>query len=112
MALSCNINFFIAKILIRNLIARIQYELGMLDELKVELELHRHHLSDEKLTEDRRQHLKTFITVMRRLGDLRRTYNDEKLMQLSDFVDAQKSFANRRWFQEKIRELRETTFNE
>jgi hypothetical protein len=105
MALSCNIPFFVSKILIRNLVARAQYELDMPDELQVELQAHQHHLRDEKLTEDRRQHLQTFITVMRQLGELKGNYNAKKLKQLSEQVEMQKGFANKKWFQEKIREL-------
>ncbi len=70
MAVSCKIPFPVAKILIRNLVARIQYELGMLEEMYTELETHRHHLKDENLGEDYRLKLYTFTTVLRQLGEL------------------------------------------
>jgi hypothetical protein len=77
----------------------------MLDELEVELYAHRHHIKDEKLTEERRDHLETFITVMKQLAELKGNYNRGKLINLSRQVDGHKGFANKKWFQEKIKEL-------
>jgi hypothetical protein len=105
LALTSKVPFFVSKIILRNLIARAHYELGMLDELEVELYAHRHHIKDEKLTEERRDHLETFITVMKQLAELKGNYNRGKLINLSRQVDGHKGFANKKWFQEKIKEL-------
>ena len=107
LGLACKIPYFVSKVLIRNLVARTQYELGMLDELYIELHAHRHHTKDEKLTAERRHHLETFITVMKQLADLKGNFNREKLIALSAHVESQKGFANKKWFQEKISELTE-----
>jgi len=107
LALSCNIVFPIAKILIHNLVARIHYELGMLDELQTELDKHRHHLKDDKLTDDYRQKFQTFIQVLRQLGELKGNFNREKLEDLSLMINRQPTFASQWWLQKKIKELRE-----
>ena len=107
MALSCKIPFPVSKILIRNLVARSQYELGMLYELQTELDTHRHHLKDEKLTEDYREKFQLFIQVMRPLAELKGNYNLKKLEALSRSVDKEKIFASKWWFQRKIKELKE-----
>jgi len=108
LALSSKVPAFVTKIILRNLIARIHYELGMLDELEVELIAHRHHVRDEKLTDDRRDHLETFIDVMKQLAELKGNYNKHKLISLSKQVDGHRGFANKKWFQQKIEELLES----
>jgi len=105
LSLSCNIPFFVVKILLRNLVARIQYELDMLDELQILLRSMQHHLKDEKLTEDRRQHLQTFITMMRQLCELKGNYNRPKLEELSNKLEMHKGFADKKWFREKLMEI-------
>jgi len=110
LALSSNIPFFASKILIKNLVARAHYELGMLDELQIELDTYRHHLKDERISDERRQHFQAFINTMRQLAELKGNHNQEKLMDLYNQVEAQKGLANRKWFQEKIKELQESPF--
>jgi hypothetical protein len=105
LALSCKVPFFISKILLRNLVARIQYELGMWDELQVGFAAYTHHLNDERFTDERKQFFQKFIKAMRQLCELNASYNGEKLMQLSNLVDTQKGFANKKWFKEKIKAL-------
>lgn len=105
MALSCNIKFFIAKIIIRMLVARTQYELGMMDELQAELDTFRYHLKDETLTDDRRLHLQTFITTMRQLIDLRASYTEGKALHLTKTVTTQEGMPNQEWFQKRVNDL-------
>jgi hypothetical protein len=106
MALSSNITRFVTKILLRNLIARCQYELGMIDELRQELGNYKHHQKDEKLTEQRRNYFQVFATNLRLLIDLKENYTREKWARLSEQVELQKGSANRNWFQEKLTEIR------
>ena len=105
MALSCNIPFFIGRITIRTLIVRIQYELGMMGEIQVELDSWKHQLKDEKISEERRQFFQNFFTTMRRLCDLKSNYSHEKYMEFSDHILLNKAIPSRKWFRDKIREL-------
>jgi len=108
MALSCNETHFVAKVLIRFLVARSQYELEMMDELRTELDSLRHHLADEKLTAERRQHLQMFVTALRNLAELKSTLSREKWLLLSKQVEEQKGLANHSWFKLKVEELKIT----
>lgn len=105
-ALLCNIPLFVMKILIRILIARCQYELGMMDEFENELNTLRHHLNDEKLTDDRRAHWQTFITASRRLMAVTGLPDYAKMQDLVGFIENAKSMPNRKWFFEKIENLK------
>ena len=105
MALSSNIPFFVYKILTRMLVARAQYELGMLNELFIELETYRYHLKDEKLTEERRQHFQLFSLMLKQLGELKGDFSGKKWEQLTTQIEANKALPRRRWFREKTAEL-------
>jgi hypothetical protein len=109
LGLSCKDTYFVSKILMRNLIARTQYELGMMDELRVELDSFRHHLKDEKLTDERRQRFQVFVSTLRNLSDLNGNYSREKWVQLSNEIEENKGLANRSWFQSKLSEMYQTT---
>jgi hypothetical protein len=105
MALSSNITRFVSKILLRNLIARCQYELGMTEELRIELSNYKHHQKDEKFTEERRTYFQAFANNLKLLSDIRENYSYEKWVKLSKQIEMQKAPANQIWFQQKLNEI-------
>lgn len=105
LALSCRISYFIGRITTRVLVARIQYELGMLDEIQVELDSSRHQIRDEKLPDDLRQFFQSFFSTMKLLCELKGDYTREKRLHLVDHIQGQKSTPGKKWFFEKIKEL-------
>ena len=105
MAITCNITFLFSKIMIRTMVARIQYELGMMDAMKNELDTLPHHLKDERLPEERRQFFQQLVHKLKQLADLRESYTRQKWVQLTDEVEQMKGLSNRTWFTEKLKEM-------
>jgi hypothetical protein len=108
MALCCGTALPVHKILTRYLVARSQFELGMMDELQVELDALRYHLKDRHINDDRKQHLQTFTATMKQLNELKVNFNQQKSADLLGEVEIHTGLPYRRWFLEKIRELKES----
>ena len=97
--------FFWHKILVKNLVARAQYELGMFDQLQVELESYKHHLADDRVSEVRRKNTQLFISALRQLCELNLTYSREGVLKLKAQVAGEKLLLNKGWFSRKIEDL-------
>jgi hypothetical protein len=104
LALATNLPLF-TRILARALTCRAQYELEMFDELFLTLSNLPYLLKDERLTDERRQHFRCFISTLRQLAELKISYNHEKTVMLLGQVETENGLMNRRWFVEKVTEL-------
>lgn len=98
-------HFFWHNILIKNLVARAQYELGMFDELEAELSTYNYRLKDEKVSELRRQHTQAFVNAMHSLADLTINFSKEKLNVLSNYIVTENLVPSRKWFLQKLEEI-------
>lgn len=105
MALSCQIPHLVGRITIRVLVARIQYELGMMDEILVELNAWKHQLKDEKLSKEFKSYFHQFFVSIKQLCELREDYTRDKYVQLHDQIKMSKAMPGKKWFLEKLREM-------
>lgn len=93
------------KLDIKNLTARLQYELGMYEQLATLLESYRHHLSRETVTTARKENNMLFLTFMKKLVDLRQQFSAGGLKKLSTEINETPAFNNKSWFMEKMQEM-------
>lgn len=93
------------KLDIKNLTARIHYELGMFDQIDILLNSYPHHLNRETISASRKEINTLFTGFMRQLTDLNRQYSIQDWERLSREIEQTIAFTNKRWFQEKIVEL-------
>ena len=93
------------KLDIKNLVARIHYELGMFDQLYTLLNSYAHHLNRETMSISRKENNRLFASFMKQLADLNQQYSLENWKRLSAEINQTPAFTNKRWFQEKMTEM-------
>ncbi|MCW3126900.1 MAG: hypothetical protein JWO03_2558 [Bacteroidetes bacterium] len=93
------------KIDIKNLTARIQYELGMFEQLSTLLESYPYHLNRESISMQRKENTSLFSGFMKELVLLKHQYSDSSWKKLLNRTGETPTFSNKPWFMEKLAEM-------
>ena len=104
-ALTCKVTPFMTNILIRNLVARLHYELNMLDELQIELYALRHNVKDQKLKDERRAYFESFVKELRQLAELKANNDRAGIREFRNHIVSVKNFVHKNWLLKKIDEF-------
>jgi len=94
------------KIDIKNLTARIHYELGMFDQLNTLLESYPYHLKSEVMTASRRENHSLFFSFMKQLVSLKQRYSVGGWEKINTDINQTLTFTNKPWFQQKMAEMK------
>ena len=94
------------KIDIKNLIARVQYELGMYDQLDILLDSYPYYLNGKSLLSLRKANHEHFTIALRQIVELRRQYSASSWQKLYDEMNEVPGFTHKVWLTEKMEEMK------